>query len=296
MSKATLLHNPKAGEKSYTKKELIALIENEGIKLTYSSLKEKDWDDFDKDTSFLILAGGDGSVRKVTKKLLKNNINRKYPLALLPAGTANNIAKTLSIPEREEDVIKSWKEGVIKKFDVGRVSNVKSAHFFLESFGFGIFPVLMQKMEALDNEVLDTPDKKLTMALTIFKMLLDSFKPFQCDVVVDGVSHVGKFLLVEIMNTQSIGPNLTLSPHADPGDGEFEVIFIPEGQKEKLQNYIENKLNGIDDPDNFDTCKAKSVIVKCDHYLAHIDDEIIEVDNVPEVVIELDEGALQFLI
>ena len=281
MSIATLLHNPKAGEESYTQNELVTLIENEGVKLIYSSIKDKDWDQFDPKTDFLIVAGGDGTVRYVSKKLIEDNLNLKYPIALLPAGTANNIAMTLGIPERDEDVIRI---------------NLPQKHFFLESFGFGVFPILMEAMKYQDKELTDTPEKKIALALNLLKEIVDTYKPFSCNVEVDGASHDGEFLLVEIMNTQSIGPNLVLSPHADPGDGELEVIFIPESQKDKLLEYITNKLKGVEAPGIFDTFKAKNVKIKCDSYLAHIDDELVKIEAVPVLLIELDKGGLEFLI
>lgn len=296
MSIATLLHNPKAGEESYTEKELISLIEKEGIELIYSSIKEKGWDKFDPRTNFLIVAGGDGTVRNVSKKLIKDNLNRKYPIALLPAGTANNIAKTLDIPEKDEEVIQSWKKNETKHFDFGRVKELGESHIFLESFGFGVFPVLMEVMKKQDEDLVNTPEKKIKLALELLIGITNSFKPFGCQLEVDGARYDGEFLLVEIMNTQSIGPNLVLSPNSDPGDGELEVVLIRESQKEQLLDYINKKLLGVEKQDNFDIIKVKNVKIKCDNYLAHFDDELFKIEGAPEVVVELDKGGLEFLI
>lgn len=295
MQKATLLHNPKAGDKAHTKKELISLIENEGIKCTYSSVKKDKWDHIDPKTDFVIIAGGDGTVRKVVKKLWKNDEHDNYKFALLPLGTANNIAKTLDIPEKEVDIIKSWKDGTSKKMDAGIVSGLAEPHLFLESFGLGIFPVLMEKMKYQAEEKVDTPEKKLKTALKTLIKLIDSYRPPYFEILIDGKEYKDNYLLIEIMNTQSIGPNLGFSPDANTSDGEFEVVMISEHEKEKFKEYIKERLEGIENEPSFELIKAKKVVIKCEKYDAHADDEILKVKKTPSVEIEVMEGFLKFL-
>ncbi len=58
---------------------------------------------------FIVAAGGDGTIRKITKELLDRKLSEKtWPIALLPLGTANNIAQTLEINGTSEDIIHSW--------------------------------------------------------------------------------------------------------------------------------------------------------------------------------------------
>ena len=296
MPKATLLHNPKAGEENLTAEELVSKMQAKGIDCVYKSVKEDDWKQLDEDTDFLVIAGGDGTVRKVTESLLEQKLHKSFPIALFPAGTANNIARTLNLPADENDIIERWQNAVIQKFDVGKIHNLPEASFFLESFGYGVFPVLMNEMQKQDKSLTDTPEKKLQLAVELLHPIITSYQPAYCELEVDGIDHSGKFLLVEIMNTQSIGPNLHLSPHADPGDGEFEVVLIPESQKEKLLKYIENKIRGVEAPDLFDICKAKNIKIKCHELLAHVDDEIVEIRREAEVRIELIEGLLEFMV
>lgn len=294
---ATLLHNPKAGDRSYSKEDLKSMIESEGIKCLYSSVKKEGWENIDNQTEFLIVAGGDGTVRKVARKLLATDLNNKYPLALFPAGTANNIAKTLDVPEGDDkEVISRWKNMNRKRFDVGKVSNVPSAGFFLESFGFGVFPMLMQEMKKQDKRLKDTPEKKLQLALELLEQIAQTFRPEHCEIKIDGTLHAGKFLMAEIMNTQSIGPNLVLSPFADPADGEFEVVLIPESQRDKLVDYISAKISGEEHSDWFDTYKARQLEIHCKQFVAHVDDEIVEVHDIPTVEVQLRAGLLEFLV
>jgi len=110
MKYAKLVHNPTAGEGDHSKKKLIKKIEKAGYTCSYSSTKEKGWENIDEDkTDLLIVAGGDGTVRKSVAKLLTRKvIDKKLPVALLPCGTANNIAKALGLSDSIREIISSW--------------------------------------------------------------------------------------------------------------------------------------------------------------------------------------------
>jgi len=298
MKFAKLLHNPGAGEGDLTKKDLITLIQSAGFGCSYSSTKKKGWENIESmETDFLILAGGDGTVRKVASELLdKKLLDKKLPIGLLPFGTANNIAKTLGIIGDTNHIIQSWNEKYLKKFDVGKIYGLPKCKFFLESFGYGIFPNVMRKMQELDEKEINTPEKSLQKALLVLQKIIDKAEPSYCKIVVDGVEHVGNYLLAEVMNTASIGPNLKLAPLADPGDGVFEIILVADSQRNEFAEYVENKINGREIPSTFTTLKAKQLSIFWDGMDAHVDDELVDIKK-PEVVkIELLHGLLEFFV
>jgi diacylglycerol kinase (ATP) len=293
MRSANVLHNPKAGGGEYSKKKLVALIESLGFNCSYSSTKQKGWDKFEAtDTDFVVLAGGDGTVRKVAGILM----DKKLPIGLIPLGTANNIARTLGITGKVDDIIEAWTDRNIKKYDVGRIYGLKKAGFFLEGFGYGVFPRLMKAMKSKADRLTDNTEKNLKVALeTLHDIILNSKARF-CKVTIDGADYSGKFLLAEVMNTQSIGPNLNLAPFADPGDGVFEVILISERQREEFATYVHNKLHGLEQPAIFNILKAKNLDIYWEGTLLHVDDEIIQLDMPAEVKIKIQEGVLEFLV
>ena len=102
--------------------------------------------------------------------------------------------------------------------------------------------------------------------------------------------------MTEIMNTKLIGPNLFLSPHGDPGDGEFEVIMIPEKDKEQLADYISDKLRGVEAPYTFHQFKAKEITISWEGTHLHVDDEMIKIDKGVAIEIELRKGLLEFMV
>ncbi|MCW3110849.1 MAG: sphingosine/diacylglycerol kinaselike enzyme [Segetibacter sp.] len=297
MKVAKLLHNPKAGDEDHGKEELVSQIKAAGFECRYSSTKGWNWDEFEEDIDFVIVAGGDGTVRKITKELLDRKIlDKTFPIALLPLGTANNISKTLQIEGKTEDIIQSWHNEKIKKYDVGRIYNVEGTSFFLESFGYGLFPYLMQEMEKVDKASTDTPEKSIQAALKELYKITLSYTPKDCKLTIDGIDHSGRFLLAEVMNIRSIGPNLFLSPNGDPGDGEMEVVLLPEKDKEKFAAYIAGKINSSEENYDFKIIKAKEVQISWNGTHVHADDEVIKIEDKTEVSIQVKPGLLEFMV
>jgi len=296
MKRVSLLHNPTAGNEDHAKEELIALLEKNGYECRYFSMK-KEWKKLDEEVDFIVAAGGDGTVRRITKELLaRKRTEKTWPVALLPLGTANNVAQSLEITASTEEIVRSWKDASVKKFDVGTIANLPGAEFFLESVGYGLFPYLIKKMKKIEEADIDHPEIELRTALEVLHESIFSYEPKYCEIKIDDVDHSGEFLLLEIMNTRLIGPNLFLSPHGDPGDGEFEVVMIPEKDKKKLASYVANKLGGSDLPYHFQQIKAKKISIGWAGTHVHVDDEIIKIEKSLPVDIELREGLLEFLV
>ncbi len=83
MKVAKVLHNPNAGDGDNSDRDLIAALEAEGYRCSYLSTKEKGWEkkDWDKieseDIDFVVVAGGDGTVRKLAGELLERKLIKK---------------------------------------------------------------------------------------------------------------------------------------------------------------------------------------------------------------------------
>ncbi len=292
MKQVILIHNPTAGNESHSRENLVALIEKEGFTCRHYSTKEKEWKEIDYHADMLTIAGGDGTIRKVIKQLFKQKKN--IPIALLPLGTANNIANTLELKGEIKQIIRSWKKASIKKIDIGLLHNVPEEHFFLEGFGFGIFPYLMKEMKKSETEY-DSPAAELKDALKQLHEILLAYEPRKCHLEIDGTDHSGKFYMVEVMNMRCIGPNLVLNPQADPGDGELEVILIPEAHKDKFASYLMQKLSNGEDEYQFHTLKGKEIKINYDGKHLHSDDKLLKVSNELEILIEIKKGYLEIL-
>lgn len=298
MKTVKLIYNPNAGDGTYDPKELIKMIEEKGFKYYYTSIKKDSWKDIESDVDIIAIAGGDGAVRKACKLLLqRSNLQKKLPLAVIPLGTANNIGNYMGLMKPIADLVDSWNKNDVKQVDIGLVSgHGDEPLFFVEGFGFGIFPNLMNVMKKMDEAEKETAEESLNKALEVLLETVKTYEARKCELVIDGTDHSGKFLLVEIMNMPSIGPNLGINPVGDPGDGELEIIVIPENHRERLIKYVTDKMQGADATFSFSTLKGKDISVTWEGKHAHVDDEIIKAEKRFNVTIDVNKSVLEFII
>jgi diacylglycerol kinase family enzyme len=133
--KILLLHNPTAGASHPNAEELLEGIHKAiGVKPRYFSIKNPDWKDaLSKRWDAVILAGGDGTVGKSVRWLR----NRKTPIAILPLGTANNIARSLGIEGDLESLLSKLPTSSARSLDVGCAKGPWGERMFLEAVGVG---------------------------------------------------------------------------------------------------------------------------------------------------------------
>src|SRR5688572_12092112 len=150
MKSVLLIHNPTAGDKEHSGKELVSLIEAAGYKCRHLSTKDDEWESIKSEADILAVAGGDGTLRKVAMAILRGKLNAgTAPLAFIPAGTANNLGKSLGLMRKPKKLVAAWKSGEVRGFDVGKVEGLGEKTYFLEGFGFGIFPRLMTSLDRI---------------------------------------------------------------------------------------------------------------------------------------------------
>jgi len=296
MTNVKLLHNAAAGDEEHSHHELISMIESKGFHCEYATVKESGWADISDDIDFLIIAGGDGTVRKVVGKLLDRKlIDKKFPMAILPLGTANNLAKTLQVDVSTEEAVESWLLSRKKPFDVGKIYGMSDKRFFIEGLGYGVFPYLIDRMQS-PRMTADTPEQELEIALEELRNIVRSYQPCYCNLEIDGVDHSGEYLMVEVMNIRSIGPNLILGPDVKVDDGEFDVALAGEEHREALIDYISGKLLDKEEAVPLQIIKGRTIKMQWHGSHAHVDDKHINITKPQEIKIEVLEGLIEFLV
>ncbi|HMV08861.1 MAG TPA: diacylglycerol kinase family protein [Cyclobacteriaceae bacterium] len=298
MKHIKVLHNPAAGTSDHSREILKSQLEAVGFECSYYSTKETDEEEFISDRAdIMAVAGGDGTVRKLADQILNRKVIRKKPpIALLPCGTANNIGRTLNIQGTEEEIIGRWTNGNIQPFDVAELRGVNDTNFIMEGFGFGVFPKLIKKMKSMKNRSED-PEEELELALKTLHDIIVSYKGRDCELVVNGKEIFGQYLMVEIMNVQSVGPNLNIAPLASVNDGLLDVVLVSIEERDTLASYVMNRLKKGKDEVFFGTSiKAESVKVKWNGKLFHADDQLGEQKKKTEISIWARKGVLEFLV
>src|SRR5207249_10188123 len=88
-----LVHNPKAGSEEREGEDFIKALKKSGHKAIYQSAKKKGIGKaLKKNFDLILVAGGDGTVTKVARRLVA--MKTEIPLAVLPAGADNNFARS----------------------------------------------------------------------------------------------------------------------------------------------------------------------------------------------------------
>jgi len=295
MKSVKLYYNPTAGEGENSKAELIQHIRNAGYTFIHTSGKKGGMGKDGKEADILSVAGGDGTVRKACLDLLRMPLMHSRPIGLLALGTANNIALTLKIGKDVREVIRSWGRHKLKRFDVGRIDGLPSTAFFVEAFGFGLFPRLMQQMERLPEQGPQDTEQELRQALKLLVPIAQNYEAVSCTISLDDKTFSGRYILAEVMNIRSLGPRLVLAPDADPGDGRFDVLLISGRQRNKLVAYIEKIGKGIKARFPFRPVKAKHIVIRWEGKDMHVDDKLIRKYKAGRLQVKLLDGMLDFL-
>lgn len=229
---ATLVHNPGAGACRPSPKKLMALLKDAGFSATYRHAKDEDLPEaLQKARGIVIAAGGDGTVGRVATQLPQN-----VPMAILPLGTANNIARVFGVAGTVEELIAGIRSAEERKLDVCAANGPWGERRFVEAVGIGaLADSTRQKIRDEKNVA-----KRLERGRDAFRKALSRAEPVRVDLLVDGRRIQGEMLLAEIMNIGLVGPNLRLAPVAGPGDGRLDVVLIPVEQREEMMAWLEN--------------------------------------------------------
>ncbi len=214
----TLIHNPGAGSRNADGDKLLKLLEEEGHEVRVQSADDDGWDKaLSWPADWVAVAGGDGTVARVAKAV----VGRGIPLAPLPAGTANNIARSLGLVDRPwEELIHGWPNARRVKLDVGLATGPWGKRYFVEGVGAGLFACLLSRPASKGRRVQrKPPEARVDGALHRLETEAETCKPVEMRMSLDGKDLSGRYLLAEALSLPYVGPNLFLAPDSQLGDG-----------------------------------------------------------------------------
>ena len=282
---------------------MLKLLRAAGHKVDYQSSKEKKWHKILKKPGEIVaVVGGDGTVGKVARRL----IGSPTPIAILPVGTANNVASSLGMSEANlKDLISGWKVARCVHFDVGVAKGPWGSEHFIESFGLGLFAETMFGIHSSHEKALvqaDDPEEEINSVLKILRGKLRNFKPNKLTIRLDGKDLSGQYVLLEALNVGFVGPNLNLAPKADPLDGLLDIVAVPHGKRQELSKYLTGRIDGAKQSSlKLRSYQGRHLQVEWEISPAHIDDmhwpdghKTVTVKS-QAITIQVDPAALVFL-
>lgn len=165
----------------------------------------------------IVVAGGDGTINQVVSQLVGTDI----PMAILPVGTANSLAREIHLPFNLASAARVAVEGPAVKVDVGRVGD---AYFLLEvSAGFDAAVVCSVQKPA---------KRWLGPFAYIFNglSLLRTHTPIEIRCVADGKIIQATCNTVLASNSATYAYGVRLAPGASIHDGLIDLCILHAGK------------------------------------------------------------------
>lgn len=246
-----LLHNPKAGDGTPDAASLQAALSESGCSVHYCSKKDDNWNDaLGEDWDLIAIAGGDGTVAKVTRRLR----NRRTPIAILPTGTANNIARSLGLTRSAAELAAKLGGAPSRPLDTGRAKGPWGERAFIEAVGFGAVA------DAIDRAGPKPPlEYRIAHGRQALCDAIAEADPYPFALSVDGEEIEGDFLFVEILNLTFSGPRLPFAHLARPGDQLLDVVLLTEEQRDAVIHWIGNNPEAEPPPFGLRQCRQVSL-------------------------------------
>ncbi|HUQ66220.1 MAG TPA: YegS/Rv2252/BmrU family lipid kinase [Flavitalea sp.] len=161
--------------------------------------------------SKIVAVGGDGTVSQVAKEI----VGKDVALGILPAGSANGMARELNIPVTVNEALKVVTDGTIKNADVIEVNKKICLHLA----DIGLNAQLIKHFEEGKMR------GKLGYATKVIKTLwMKSHMTLNINIRDRAVNM--KALMVVLANATKYGTGAVINPEGDLYDGQFEVVIM----------------------------------------------------------------------
>ncbi len=167
------------------------------------------------DVDRVIAAGGDGTIRIVADRLAGSGI----PMAVVPVGTGNLLARNLDIPLTEPEALAVAFGQHTRQVDLVKltVDGLPSEHFAVIA-GLGVDAMIMDETNPDLKDAIGPGAYFVAAAKALGRtpihmwITLDDHRPQHRYAMICAIGNVGE-----------LAGNLTLIPHASPDDGKLDV-------------------------------------------------------------------------
>ena len=202
----------------------------------------------------IVAMGGDGTIGAVIRGIAGS----KTSLGIIPAGTENDIARSLGIPEDLKEACEIIASGNIRKLDLGQISTKKRKKFYffmVAAIGLTatIYPLIAEVPEGKLGGIKDALNTLLKFkSAPIVNLTLNDESKIEVET-----------MLVTIANTPVIGVKNLVAPEASLEDGLLDIAVYPGFSKAELISYfLKTAHEGEISDGRIQRYKAKKIKVK----------------------------------
>ncbi len=168
----------------------------------------------------LVVVGGDGMVSLATNLCAGTAL----PLAIVPTGTGNDLARGLGIPLDDTDAAIRHLLGAIERppraIDAIRVESEGVTSWCAGVVSAGFDAVVNDRANRMRRP---RGRSRYTLAMLL---VLATFRPLTYRLTVDGVERTVRAMLISIANNTSIGGGMRIAPRALLDDGLLDLFIV----------------------------------------------------------------------
>jgi diacylglycerol kinase (ATP) len=159
------------------------------------------------------LGGGDGTLNVACEAIL----DARLPFAILPLGTANDLARTLGIPSKLEDACAVAAKGLKYRIDLGRANG----KYFFNVASIGLSVTVARSIDSATKRRWGPAGYALTVMSTLGKQ-----RPFRARIRCDGRVLVVHAIQVAVGNGRHYGGGMTVAADAAIDDNLLHLYSI----------------------------------------------------------------------
>jgi YegS/Rv2252/BmrU family lipid kinase len=217
-TRALLLHNAGARQGQQALQPVRERLEAGGLRVKvepFESLPEiaRDVTRLHRDADLVIVCGGDGSISSAAPAIIESGL----PLGIVPAGTANDLARTLSIPLDFVAAADTILAGHRRAIDVGTVNG----HAFFNVASIGLSSELAQKLDPAIKKRFG----RLGYAVAATRILLGA-RRFRATIAEKGQTSRVSTFQIAIGNGRLYGGGNVVEENAAIDDGHLDLYSL----------------------------------------------------------------------
>jgi len=233
----------------------------------------------------VMVAGGDGTVRAVSSQLA----GTEMPMALIPAGTGNLLARNLSIPLDTDAAIRLALHGRLTAIDMVTCTFDDGKERFVVMAGMG-----------LDAQIMESTDSGLKKVIRSGAYAVAAVQnavpdPFTATITLDDEPPEQRQMVMALMgNVGTITGGMTLFPDATPTDGMVDLLLASPGKVVDWARLGAQILTG-QEMEGFTLTRARKVLIEVDRPIPfELDGDTA--GSTRSLRAEVEEGALHVVV
>jgi diacylglycerol kinase (ATP) len=216
--RALLLLNPKARRGRDAGTEVRAGLEASGLGVVPAG--PSDWDRLPdliararNQVDRVVVAGGDGTLNTAVQALAGTDL----PLAILPLGTANNLARSLGLPNDLKEACEVAAKGTLRAIDLGWING----RYFFTTASMGLSVTITERLDSATKRRWGP----LAYAVAASRAVMAA-RPFEAQISWKGGTRHSHTVQVVVGNGRYYGSALPVAHDAEIDDSQLDLYSL----------------------------------------------------------------------